>query len=352
MRSLGMKMSAFAAVALLTAPVFAQSDYGAQADVAIELTPSKIIESPLGKKMGFAEQLQAMPTPPGAPNPAEIKRVYVGLVAPESAEKLEGIQAGEQNDLQFFVRVEFLTAEAASKVMNQAIEDNSGEVEKNGKTYYSPPKDAGMPTGTTMYLVDDQTIALTSDGFQDKTDGMPFTDALSTAWKAAPDSAIKLSIDGVNARALIKSIVEQGKKNGGGNPIIAAVMDLFPTMDNINLAIDLSSADLIKLNMTGSDEDKAGDINDGFKSLVTMAKPMAKGGLSMIGAQAPDAAATLGKLVDGMGVKQEGKSVTMNIPRPEGFEDAVQEMVPMIQQLLVQMMFGGMGGAPGGPGGF
>ena len=116
-------------------------------------------------------------------------------------------------------------------------------------------------------------------------------------------------------------------------------------MDNINLSIDLASADLLKLNMTSSDESKASDINDGFKSLVTMAKPVAKQGLAMLQGNAPDSAATLGKLVDGMDVKQTGNSVTLNIPRPEGFEDAIQEVVPLAQQLMFQMMLGGMGGA-------
>lgn len=345
MRSLGMKLLALAAVAMITAPVFAQSDtYGTKADVAIEIAPSKIINSPLGKKMGFAEQLEAMPSPPGAPDLSAMQRIFVGLVAPESAEKLEGIQTGEKNDLQFFVRLEFATAEAAASVIQQAMDDNTGEVEKNGKTYYSPPEKAGMPEGTTMYLVDDKTVALTSGGFQDKTGGAPFTDALATAWKTMPKSAIKVSVDGVNARALMKSLVKEGKKNAGGNPIVEAVMDLFPTMDNINLAVDLATTDLVKLHMVGSDEDKAADINDGFKSLVTMAKPMAKGGLMMIEGQAPDAAATFSKVVEGMDVKQTGKNVTMNIPRPEGFEDAVQDVVPVVQQMILQMMMGGGGG--------
>ena len=346
MRSLGMKLLAFAAVAMLTAPVFAQSDnYGAKADVALELTPSKIFNSPLGKKMEFAKSPDSMPTPPNAPDFNTIQRVFVCLVAPESTEKIEAIQAGDKNDLQFFVRLEFSTAEAASKAMAEIMEDNAGKVEKNGKTYYSPPEQASMPEGTTMYLVDDKTVALTSAGFQGQTGAMPFTGGLATAWKTLPDSAVKLSIDGVNARGLVTSMIKDAKKNSGGNPIVDAVMDLFPTMDNINLSIDLASADLLKLNMTSSNEDKAGDINDGFKSLVTMSKPMAQQGLKMIEPMAPNATATFGKLVSGMDVNRSGTSVTMNIPRPEGFEDAVQEIVPVVQQMIGQMMFGGgMGG--------
>jgi len=339
MRSLGIKMIALAAVAMLTAPVFAQSDTrSAKADVVAELTPSKIIDSPLGKKMGFAGMLAAMP--PGGPDFSKINRLFVGMIAPESAEKLEGFQKGDNNDTQFFVRIEFSTAEAATEMITEANKVNGGETERNGKTYYTPPEDANMPEGTVMYLADDKTVAMASGGFIDKTGGAPVTDALATAWKTMPNSAVKISIDGINARDLVKSMVKDAKQKTG-EPIAGAILDLFPTMDNINLSVDLASADLVKLNMTSSDEDKATDINDGFKSLVTMAKPAATQGLTLIEDQAPNAAATFGKLVNGMDVKQSGKSVTLNIPRPEGFEDAVQEFVPIAQQLMFQMMFGG-----------
>ena len=340
MRSLGMKMLAFAAVAMLTAPVFAQSDTrGAKADAVFELTPSKIIDSPLGKKMGFAELLAT--TPPGAPEFDKIKRVFAGVIAPESVEKLEVIQqGGDDNDLQFFMRIEYSTAEAATDMITQASANSSSEVERNGKTYYSPPEGEKMPKGTVMYLADDKTVAMASGGFIDKTGGAPVTDALATAWKKMPNTALKVSIDGVNARNLVKSMVKDVKEKTG-DPIVGAILDLFPTMDNINLSIDFASADLLKLNATSSDEDKASDISNGFKSLVTMAKPAAKKGLAQIEDQAPNAAATFGKLVNGMDVKQSGKSVTLNIPRPEGFEDAVQEFVPVAQQMIFQMMFGG-----------
>jgi len=343
MRSLGMKLLAFVAVAMLTAPVLAQSDtQGAKADVVFELTPSKILDSPLGKQMGFANMLAARP--PGAPDFQKIERLFAGVIAPESAEKLEEIQqGGDDNNLQFFMRIELSTAEAATELITQINSVNGGEVERNGKTYYSPPEDAKMPKGTLVYLANDKTIAMASGGFIDNTGGAPVTSALATSWKAMPDTALKLSIDGVNARNLVKSLVKDGKKNAN-NPVVAAVLDLFPTMNNINLAVDLSSADLLKLNMTTSDDANASEINDGFKSLVTMAQPVAKQGLAMVQDTAPDAAATFGKLIDGMDVKQTGKSVTLNIPRPEGFENAIEEIVPLAQQLMFQIMIGGMGG--------
>ncbi len=355
MRSLGMKLLTFAVVAITAAPVFAQSDTrAAKADVVIELRPSKIVKSPLGTKMHFAEQLAAISQAPGAPGFSDLERVFAGLVAPATSENLGAIQTGEKNDLQFFARLEFGSAESASKMLEQMKLGSEDKVEKNGKTYHSAPKGTNMPAGTVMFLVNDKVVELASEGFAYRTNEMPFTDALATAWKAMPDSALKVSADGVNARGLLESLAKEGKKNAGGNPIAGALIDLLPTMDNINFSLDLASANLLTLNMVGSDEDKATDINDGFQTLLTIAKPGAKQGLAMIEGQAPEPAAVFGKLVDGMAVKREGKSVTLNIPRPEGFEGAVAEALPIIQGFVLRMMLesGGLGGpgVPGGPG--
>ena len=85
MRSLGMKLLAFTAAAKIPAPGFGQSGtQGARADVGFELIPKIIIDSPLGKQMGFADMLAAKP--PGAPDFQKIERLFAGVIAPESAE--------------------------------------------------------------------------------------------------------------------------------------------------------------------------------------------------------------------------------------------------------------------------
>ena len=352
MRSLGMKLLAFAAVVAIAAPVFAQTDTnGAKADVVLELRPSKIMDSMLGKKLDLRSQAEAAAAQAGPDKPdfSKLERVFAGMVAPANIADMEKIQQGQENNIEFFVRLEFSTAEAAAKIIDQAKEKSGGVVEKGGKTYYKAPEtNEGMPDGTVMYQVSDKVVELASEGFAYRTVEVPVTEALGTAWKTMPDEALKISIDGVSARGLLKSLAKEGKKNAAGNPIAGAVMDLFPTMDNIGLSIDLASANLLTMKMVGNDEEAAGDINDGFKSMVTVLKPAANNGLGMLQAQAPEAAAVFGKVVNGMDVKQDGKNVTLSVPRPEGFEDATMQIVP-IAQAMVGQMFMGRGPRPGGP---
>ena len=342
MRSLVMKLTVFAAVAMLTAPAFAQTDtYGAKADIVMELRPSKIIESPLGIKLNLAKQVEdiAATAPADQPNLSNIARILAGMVAPTNTDAIKELQKGTGKDMQFFVRLEFTTAEAAKQIVTKAIAGKSGEIQKNGRTYYKLPETTkGFPEGTVSYQVSEKVVELASEGFAFRTETeLPFTDGLMAAWNAMPDEALKISVDGVNARALLTSMVNDSKKQFQGNPLAGAIMGLFPTMDNINLSIDLNSANLLTLKMVGADEEKAADINDAFKSLMTLTKPLAKQGLVMIEPKVPQSAAVFGKLVDDMDVTQQGKTVTLHIPRTEGFEDATTEAMPVVQELMNQM---------------
>ena len=351
MRSLGMKLLAVAAVVVIATPVFAQTDtYGAKADVVFELQPSKLTGSPLGKKLDLKSKLEAVTGQDGGFDFSKVDRVLTGMVAPADVENLEKIQQGAQNEMEFFVRMEFSDPAEVSKLIAEAAEDKANVIEKNGKKYYRPPAGSQeLPESTVMYQISDKVIELASEGFAYRTVEMPLTDALAAAWKTMPDEALKISIDGVSARGLIKSMVKDGKKQAAGNPIAGAVLDLFPTMDNINLSVDLESANLLTMKMVGTDEDASGDIHDAFKSVMTIVKPEAMKGLGVLEAQAPEPAAVFGKVISGMDVKQDGKNVTLHIPRPDGFEDATVQVVPIIQALVLQRLLGG--GGPGGPGG-
>jgi len=99
------------------------------------------------------------------------------------------------------------------------------------------------------------------------------------------------------------------------------------------------------MKMVGSDEEKSTDINDAFKSMMTLVKPSAKSFLEKFENEVPKPAAVFTKLVDGMDVKQNGKSVTLNIPRPEGFEDATDEVIPMVRGVILRMLLQSQGGA-------
>ena len=349
MRSLGIKLLAFAAAVAIAAPVFAQTDtYGAKADVVMELRPSKFHDSPLGKMLDFKGQMAALAGKAGPDKPdfSKVERVFAGMVAPESMQDLNKIQQGEDNKIEFFVRLEFVSAEASAKLLANADKSAWEAMEKNGKTYYKAPAiNKGMPEGTVMYNVSDKIVELASPGFAYRSVEVPVTEALGAAWKTMPDEALKVSVDGVSARGLLTSLAEEGKKNAG-NPMAAAVMDLFPTMDNVNLSVDLASANLLTMEMVGSDESAASEINDGFKSMVSLAKPAGTAGLAVLEADAPEAAAVFGKVVNGMDVKQKGKNVTLNVPRPEGFETATAKVLPMVMGIAPGLMGGGR---PAGP---
>jgi hypothetical protein len=353
MQKIGIGFLTLAAVAVMSMPLLAQSDpSAAKADIVFELRPSKLTGSELGKKFGWKELLDqqgAAMASRGEPNMGKVVKVFAGIQSPEKIEDIEKLQRGE-GDLEFFVQVEFSDAEAADEMMKKPMEENSGVVEKNGKKYYKAPAGKGVPGNAVAYKLNDKTIAMASDGFAYNS-SMPISALATKSWKAMPDEAIRLTIDGVQARDFMKSLAEEGKKNAP-TPMVNAFFDLLPGMDSISLSIDLSSKNLLTMKAVGADQEKASDMGDALQGLLTLGIGPAKQGLAGMKQQDAESAAVLVNLLDGINVKKDSQAVTLSVPRPEGFEDTTERLFRQYAPML-QMFMPGMGGGPGmgGPGG-
>jgi len=311
MRSLtGIKLVVFVAMAILTAPVFAQTDTkAAKADVVFELSLSKFLDLPMVQKSRFDKKVEKAITK-SVPNDlyfTKLVRVFACLRLPKNLEKLEDIHTSKGNDMEFLIRLEFATANAAQ----QMIEKSRAE----GSTY--------LPADVAIYKVNEKTLELTSKGFAGQSIDALLSAPLATAWKAMPDAGLKVSIDSVEARGFLKQLVKAGKKRFDPYPINVAFMDLLLTTDNINLSFDLASANLLTLKVSGSGEDTLTDINDGLKSMLSIVKLALRSATSRVLPAASQPAVVFNKLADDMSVTRNGNTFTLLIPRPEGFDEAV-----------------------------
>lgn len=350
MQKLGISLLACAAIALTSAPVLAQTDTSAaKADIVFEIQPAKMTGSDLAKKFGWKEMLDqqgAAMASRGEPNFGKVVKVFAGVQSPENIEDIQKLQMG-QGDLEFFVQVEFEDAESATSMLKKPMEDNGGVVEKNGKKYYKAPEGKGGPGNAVAYQVNDKTIAMASEGFAYNS-SMAISDGALKSWKAMPAEAIRLTIDGVQARDFMKSLAEEGKKNAP-TPMVNAFFDLLPGMDSISLSVDLSGKNLMTMNAVGADEEKGSDMGDALQGLLTLGVGPAKQQLAALKQQDAESAAVLVNLLDGINVNKDGRSVVLNIPRPEGFEDTVERIFKMYAPLIQMMMPGMGGGRPAGP---
>lgn len=307
--------------------------------MVFDIRMDMIRDSNLGKELNLAEQMGNIPAGPDAPDPSKIDRIFGAMSAPESMEA--AMQMPAKMAMDFFVRVKFSDTKSVETMMNKAKEENGGVVEKNGKTFYKAPDDGQTPPGLMMHQVDANTVEMSTEAYAFRSDMAPFTDNLKTAWSKAPNEAIRIAMDLEGAKSFLAEAVDMGKQQMAGNPMMAgageAYLDLIDNMKDMRLSIDLSGANLLTLNATGVSDDEAQELKDGLDSLLFTAREGGKSQLEMLSAMNPEGGVIAGKILDSLVAKKDGSSVSITIPKPEGFDRVVIG--------AVQGMMGGMGAA-------
>ncbi len=331
MRLLG--ISCCLLLSLVASPLLAQSDTAAKAAIVFDVRMEKVTNSPLGKALALKEQMASMPRDPDGPDMSKLVRIYAATTAPEGMEELQQVQMG-QMPLDFFVRFEFDSAEAAESMMVKPKEKNGGSFEKNGVTVYKAPEGGDMPANIVIYSPSDKTVEMGTESFAFRADSKPFTDGAKAAWGKAADEAVRLAIDMESAKNLIEQVVAQGKQSAP--PMAAPYLELLKKMKSLTLTLDLSGKNLVTLQATGKSASEATEIKEALDSLIGLAKMGGKEQAKMMAESDPEGAKIVNALLDGMNAAADGENVTFSIPKPEGYEAVVTKMV--------QGMMGGMNG--------
>lgn len=328
--------SLFLLMSVACAPALGQSglDEKQKAVLVLDVQMDKIRDCALGKSLDLEQKMNVLHQQSGdGPNPAKLERVMLVMSAPEDMQSAMGIQMG-QLPMEFSARMSFSDAESASKVLAEAENDNSGTVEKNGKTYYKSPEAGGMPPGILMHAVDDKTIEIGTEAYVFLNSKVPFTDNLKSAYKNAPNEAIRLVADLEGAKTLIGEAIAMGQQ--GGDPMVGTYLGLIDNMKDMTLSIDLSGKNLLTISATGVSEEEAEELKSGLDSLLGMAKLAGQAGIGQMKDQDPESAAVAAKVLESLSAKNKGTNVSIEIPKPEGFDEMV---VKKVNELTA--MFGG-----------
>ena len=272
-----------------------------------------------------------------APNPNTITRVFGAMSAPESMEKAQGIAMGEM-PLEFFVKIKFTDEAAATEMLEKAKADGSESFEKGGKTYYRPPAGGGTPEGMAMHQVDATTLEFGTDAYIfHPNQPEVFTAGLKDAWSKVPNEAIRLAMDLDGAKGMIKEAVEMGKQGADG--MTSAYLDLIDNAKNVRLSIDLAGENLLTLKATGVNESEAEELRSGLDAVLGIAKMAGGSQVAQVKQMDEAAGSVMETLLKSLKAAGEGEEVSVVIPKPSGFDEAVKGALEK---------FGGMGGP--GPG--
>jgi hypothetical protein len=294
-----------------------------KAVLVFDLQMDRFLDSELATSLGLADQIAGMAAQQGddGPDPTTIKRVSGALSAPESMASAQDLAMGGM-PMQFFVKVQFIDSASASDAFGKIVAKEPPSFERDGKTYYRQPGDDGSKQ-TVMHQRDETTLEFGTETYVFHPTQQVFTDGLVDAWKMAPEGqAIRLALDVEGLGGLLGEAVELGKQ--GGNPLVGGYLDLVDNMKNLRLAIDVSGDNLFSLQATGVDSENAEELRSGLDSLLGMAK---MGGMAQIGQmkeQDPDTAAVAEELLKSLKATAEGSEVSVVIPKPAGFDEAVK----------------------------
>jgi hypothetical protein len=332
----------FLMLSVVCAPALGQSELqeNQKAVFVFDIRMDMIRDCELGKSLKLEEKMNDMHAQSGedGPNPAKLVRIFGALSAPEDMASAMTIQMGEM-PFEFFVRMKFNDAESAKKLMAEAENDNSGTVEKDGKTFYKAPQKSGMPDSVLMHAIDETTIELGTEAYVFMNNMAPFTDNLKAAWGKAPNEAIRMAMDLEGAKGLISEAVAMGKQQGG-NPMVGVYLDLLDNMKDLRISLDFAGKNLLTLNATGVNEEDAEELKSGLDSLLGLAKEGGKAALPQLRQMDPGAADVVGEILNSLNAKGSGTDVTVAIPKPDGFDKAIESAMAQLAPFLG-------GGGPG-----
>ncbi|MDG2014168.1 MAG: hypothetical protein P8J33_11720, partial [Pirellulaceae bacterium] len=191
-------MAAMFTALLFWGPLHAQSAKNNQAaEIAFEIRMDQLRETPMYDILrGAAESQPGM----DSADVDKVKRVWGAVQLPEKMADMEARQADEKLPMNMFIRVEMEDAEAATKMVS-GLKEDSDEVTKNGKTYYTP-KDG--PTNLLARKINDTTVQVATSEYWEAGPGKDlFSSGLTKAWGSFSEEPVRIAIDLDSARPLV-----------------------------------------------------------------------------------------------------------------------------------------------------
>jgi len=152
------------------------------------------------------------------------------------------------------------------------------------------------------------------------------------------------------ANSLIAELIDQGRKSAP-DPTFEAYYDQIANLSHMGISFDLSGANLLSLRTTALDSGKGEEFKGALDSLLFIARESGESTLPLIEGAMPEVKPVVESILNSLVAKGDGADVSVIIPRPDGFEKAI-EMVSQMGPMLMGLGAGPPPGGSGGPGGF
>jgi len=319
--------SALMLIGLIAAPtVSAQSSQLEESQKAVlvfDFRFDKLKASEAAKSLKIAEKIKAaQPAAKDMPNPEKIVRVFGAVSAPGDVSDLQRLRGQGPLPVEFFSRIEMEDAASLNEALELIVE-KSDPVEMGGKTYYKPNEEKA-PENVLATKVNDTTLEYGTTAYITRADRKVFTDGLTTSWQKSPDDAVRLAIDLEGASSLVDLAIEQGKASG--QPMLAPFLDMLSAASDLRISMDFEGENLLTIGTTGKTESGAEDLEGGLNSLVGLGQAFGTGAIQNLKQQSEELGTMAEETLKSLEAVRDGDSVTLAIPRPEGFAEALKNL--------------------------
>ena len=314
-------------LALLAAtPLFAQSSQLAESQKAVvsfDFRFDALKAAPAAQTLEISEKIKNIPkSSESAPDMDKVKRVYGALSAPEDMESAQTYRGDGPLPVEFFARIEMEDVESAN-VAFEKLQSESEVVEMAGKTFYKPTKE-GSPENVMATKVDDTTIEFGTTAYITRADRKVFSEGLTKSFGRLPNEAMRIAIDMEGASGLIETVVATAKESAPPN--FAPFIDLLDAASDLRISMDLEGSNLLTIGTTGKSESQAEDLEGGLNSLVGLGQAFGGGAVQGLKQQSEELGTMVETILENLQATREGDNVTLAVPRPEGFAEALKTM--------------------------
>lgn len=277
-----------------------------KAIVAINIDVQQLYKNQLVKSLVDLGMKEAGP---GAPfTPDEITKISAFVAAPK------GMDPVSLSKINFYAYAGFNNQTATGKIKALMLAEEGREVTVGGKSLIAPPEDSGM-----YFDVQPNYIVAGTEDYLTSPSNQFSTKQLADTYSALPKSPVRIVIDLDGARELLDQVSEMAKANA--DIFTKPYVSLIDEVATIAITSDLDNDSILRIQLSGHNEDEAGKIKQKLDALIGLGKQLSES--APVG---PSEQILLGAAKD-VEAKQNGKSVTVEIKKPEGFEASVLKML-------------------------
>lgn len=288
--------------------------------MAFSVDMGKLKSSPLAP---LFSQMEAEPVTSGPQAIiASAKSISGSFSLPASAQDLLTMGPQEEIPFDFMVQVNFPDSASMTKIWD-SITAGFEPAEVDGISGF---RLAAEETPNMIFTqLDDVSMAIGTPAFLKQAGRTAQTKGVGDLMASLPSHSVKLAVDLSNSTDLLDEVKEM--LGGQLPPEAAPFFDVAMKIESLKFSFDMEAEKMLVLGVRGRDEEATKEIFQTVDGLLNMAKFAAGAQIAQMKEESPKTAAVASQLLAALKPKNEGSEMTLEVARPEGMEEMLQESI-------------------------